>query len=139
MTLSVHSGFTALAPTGHRAHPGGRRRCTAGRLSYDGVEKLEIDDRALAHLQLVISSKLRRGESFLFTWRPDTSLGGGRVSVWMHPHASLVFRFAGSRPPRINRAWAEAMMNAANSPAGLSLVPEPPEPTPGATSGESSL
>lgn len=55
------------------------------------------------------------------------------------PHASLVFRFAGSRPPRINRAWAEAMMNAANSPAGLSLVPEPPEPTPGATSGESSL
>ena len=110
-----------------------------GRLSYDGVEKLEIDDRALAHLQLVIGSKLRRGESFLFTWRPDTSLGGGRVSVWMHPHASLVFRFAGSRPLRINRAWVEAMMNAANSPAGLSLVPEPPEPTPGADSGESSL
>jgi len=30
-------------------------------------------------------------------------------------------------------------MNAADSPAGLSLVPEPPEPTPGAASGESSL
>ena len=86
-----------------------------GRLSYDGVEKLEIDGCALAHLQLVISSKLRRGESFLFTRRPDISLGGGRVSVWMHPHASLVFRFAGRADP----APPAGRSTAGRSPAGL--------------------
>ena len=68
---------------------------------------------------------LRRREAFHFTWKDDASIGNGRTSVWVHPEASLVFKYYGSRPPRLNHAWLEALAAAANSPAGLYLVPEP--------------
>lgn len=96
-----------------------------GRFSYDGNVKVELDDRVLAHLQVVISQKLRRGEAFPFTWRNDASLGDGRTTVWLHPNASLVYRYSGSRQPALNRAWLEALTQAANSTAGLYIVPEP--------------
>ena len=96
-----------------------------GRLSYDGAVKVDFDDRVLAHLQVVISQKLRRGEPFPFTWRNDPSLGDGRTTVWLHPNASLVYKYHGSRQPALNRAWLEALTHAANSTAGLHIVPEP--------------
>ena len=34
----------------------------------------------------------------------------------------------GSRQPRINRLWIEELMQAANGPNGLTIVPEPQEP-----------
>ncbi|MFI8634042.1 ATP-dependent DNA ligase [Microbacterium sp. NPDC077663] len=99
-----------------------------GKFIYEDSIKVDFEDRTLAHLQQVIGNKLRRGESFHFTWRDDKSIGEGRTSVWLHPHASLVFKYYGSRQSRINRAWSEALMYAANSPAGLHLVPEPADP-----------
>jgi len=96
-----------------------------GRFTYDGTVKVDFDDRVLAHLQVVISQKLRRGEPFPFTWRNDASIGDGRTTVWLHPSASLVYRYSGSRQPAINRAWLEALTQAANSTGGLTLVPEP--------------
>jgi hypothetical protein len=98
--------------------------------------KTEIEDRALTHLQLVITTKLRRGEPFAFSWREDASVGGGRVTVWMQPGSSLVFKYYGSRQPSINRAWVEALAFTANSPGGLYLVPEPAEAPDGAAPGE---
>ena len=98
-----------------------------GRFIYDDVVRTEFDDRVLAHLQIVIGNKLRRSESFFFTWRDDLATGGGRNSVWLHSAASIVFSFHGSRPPRINRAWLDALMYQANSPGGLQVVPEPAE------------
>lgn len=98
-----------------------------GKLIYEGSVKVDIDDRALLHVQTVIGNKLRRGEPFLFTWREDTSTGGGRTSIWLHPGCSLVFKFYGSRTPEANRNWLEALMFTANSPGGLHLVPEPSE------------
>lgn len=96
-----------------------------GKFIYEGSIKVDFDDRVLAHLQLVISNKLRRGEPFHFTWREDPSVGDGRTSVWVHPAASLVYRFYGSRRPALNRAWLEALTITANSPSGLYVVPEP--------------
>jgi len=98
-----------------------------GRFVYDSATRLEVDDRLLAHLQIVIGNKLRRGEGFHLTWRDDASTGGGRTSVWVHPRSNLTFKYHGSRPPAINRAWLDALMHTANSPAGLYLVPEPAE------------
>ena len=101
-----------------------------GRFIYEGGPKVEIEDRALTHLQLVMMAKLRRGEPFSFTWKDDTSIGGGRTTVWLHAGSSLVFKFYGSRPPSINRAWVDALAFTANAPSGLYLTPEPQEGTP---------
>jgi hypothetical protein len=96
-----------------------------GKFIYEGGVKVEIEDRALTHLQLVISAKLRRGEPFPFSWREDASVGGGRTTVWIHPGSSIVYKYYGGRQPSINRAWVDALAFTANSPTGLYLIPEP--------------
>ncbi len=98
-----------------------------GKFIYDGGPRTEIEDRALRHLQLVMTAKLRRAEPFSFTWREDISTGGGRTTVWIHPSSNLVFKYHGSRQPSINRAWIEALAATANGPTGLYLVHEPSE------------
>lgn len=97
-----------------------------GRLTYDGTIAVDFDDRVLAHLQLVIGIKMRRGESFHFSWRDEASIGDGRTIIWIHPRVSMVYKFFGGRSPSINRAWVDDLMVTANSAAGLHLVPEPP-------------
>lgn len=96
-----------------------------GRFIYEGSVKTEIEDRALAHLQLVITAKLRRGEPFSFTWREEMSVGGGRTVVWIHPASSLAFKYDSGRQPSVNRAWIEALAFTTNAPGGLYLVSEP--------------
>jgi len=99
-----------------------------GSLTYDVVYKVNFEDRALAHLQLVIATKMRRGESFNFSWIKNAGEGSGRTTIWMHPAIPLVYDFDGSRHPAINRLWIEALMNTANSTTGLVLVQEPTVP-----------
>jgi hypothetical protein len=99
-----------------------------GRFTYDSTLSVDFEDRTLAHLHLVIGGKLRRGESFFFSWVDDAASGDGRSSVWVHPMAHISFKFYGSRSPAINRAWVNELMLAANSPHGLQLSPEPPDP-----------
>lgn len=97
-----------------------------GRFIYDTMANaVDIDDRTLAHLRLVVMNKLRRGESFMFD--VEVGDGSGRRSFWMDPSVPLQFHFFGSRAPRINRAWVEELMLAASGPNGLTIVPEPPE------------
>lgn len=106
-----------------------------GKFTYDSDVKADFEDRLLAHLQAVIMAKVRRGESFTFTWKEDISTGGGRTSVFIHPHVSLVFKFHGGRTPQLNPAWLHALTYTANSPRGLYVVSEPagdyrPPPSP---------
>lgn len=95
-----------------------------GTLTYDSKLTVTFDDRILAHLQVVIWSKVRRGEQFSFTWT-DPARSGGRTSIWVSPNISLSFEFYGSRVPAINRQWVELLNKSANSPGGLQLLPEP--------------
>lgn len=96
-----------------------------GKFIYESAVRVDFDDRALAHLQLVISTKLARGESFHFSWKDDPSIGDGRTSVWLHPRSTLAFKFYRSARPPLNRAWVEALAATANRPQGLTLVDEP--------------
>jgi len=89
------------------------------------LSKVEFDDRALAHLQIVIASKFRRSESFNFSWSKDLAPESGRITIWMHPSIPLVYEFVGSMSSGINRVWLEALMQTANTAAGLQLLPEP--------------
>lgn len=103
-----------------------------GKFIYDTATKVEIEDRTLAHLQAVIGAKLRRGETFHFTWRDDISIGDGRTSVWLHQAVPIVYKFYGSRRPALNPAWIEALTYTANTGTGLHIVPEPPQGSTGA-------
>jgi hypothetical protein len=96
-----------------------------GKLIYDNTVTVDFDDRLLAHLQIVIGMKLRRRESFYFSWKDDQRVGNGRTTLWLHPAIPLVFKLYDSRPPSINRAWIQALEQTANSPAGLHIVDEP--------------
>lgn len=95
-----------------------------GKLTYDGSFEAVFDDRLLAHLQVVMGMKLRRNESFFFSWRDDDKIGDGRTSLWVHPTSSLVFKYYGGRAPQINVAWVKALEVSANSNSGLHLVPK---------------
>lgn len=86
---------------------------------------VEIDDRPLTHLKVVIQAKLRRHESFGFSWNNGVGLGGGRSSVWLDTAIPLRFVFFGSKPLQLNRTWLAELAISANSPAGLYLLPEP--------------
>ncbi|TFD08901.1 MULTISPECIES: ATP-dependent DNA ligase [unclassified Cryobacterium] len=89
---------------------------------------ITFDDRALMHLQIVISTKLRRRESFVFTWTDSADVGSGRSAIWLDPTSTLYYRYFGSRIPSINRDWIEALMLSANSAGGLVFIAEP-DPT----------
>jgi hypothetical protein len=106
-----------------------------GKFIYGPTMTVEFDDRALAHLQIVIGAKLRRGESCYFSWRDDARAGGGQTALWLHPTMQIGFRYYGGHQPAINRAWVELLTLTANSPRGLRLVPEP-QPTPDRSQAE---
>ena len=99
-----------------------------GSFRYGEIVRVDFEDRTLAHLQSVIGAKVRRGESFHFSWMDDRSQGGGRSSVWIHPGCSLLYRFDGRNVPFLNRAWLTDLMSAANSQGGLYVMPEPADP-----------
>lgn len=97
-----------------------------GRFIYDtNANSVDIDDRTLAHLRIVMMNKLRRSEPFMFD--VEIGDGSGRRSFWIHPSVPLQFHFFGSRQPRINRLWVEELIRAASGPNGLSVLPEPDE------------
>ena len=99
-----------------------------GKLKYDNLSEVTFDDRALAHLQVVIAAKLRRNESFNFSRQKPVEQGSGRTTIWVHPAIPLVYEFDGSRTPALNRMWVDALMITANSAMGLHLIPEPTAP-----------
>jgi hypothetical protein len=103
-----------------------------GKLLYSSTAmEIGFEDRALAHLQLVIGVKLRRGENLFFSWKNKINVGSGRSSIWIEPSIPLYFKFSGSQHPVINRAWVELLTESAYSSAGLIYHAEPgTEPTP---------
>jgi hypothetical protein len=98
-----------------------RQETPVGMLVYNGRMTLTIDDRVLAHLQVVVINKLRRRESFTFTCEDGTQ----EAVCWMGPSIPLEFVYSGNRQPLLNREWLELMAMSANSNSGLVIMPEP--------------
>lgn len=95
-----------------------------GYLVYGDGSEYEIEDRALAHLKIVIGSKLRRQEGFFVSWEHTPEEGSGRVSVWVSPAIPIQFRFVGSKTPELNRQWLEVLADSSFGPRGLHLLSE---------------
>lgn len=92
-----------------------------GVLKVGSTQSYNFDDRVLAHLRFVITNKLMKQESFVFTWLDD----GTESSIWLHPSVDLTFEFELEEKQHLNRAWVELLLAHANSPGGLRLVEEP--------------
>jgi hypothetical protein len=88
---------------------------------------IDLDDRTLAHIELVTLAKLRRSESFALTVdAPD----GGRSTYWLTASSPLEFHFEVGRQ-EINRDWLDLIIDTANSTSGMRIVPEPAVTTKG--------
>ena len=85
---------------------------------------IDIDDRELAHLKVVIATKLRRGESFTVSWQHRDGQPRGRSTIWLHPSIPLRFVFEDPEPAVLSRTWLEELANSANSSGGIMLVSE---------------
>ncbi|QHC57277.1 ATP-dependent DNA ligase [Rathayibacter sp. VKM Ac-2760] len=96
-----------------------------GRLIYDSTLEADFDDRLLAHLQIVIGSKLSRNESFYLSWKDSQSVGDGRTSIWLHPAIPLRFKYHGGRAPAINPDWIRQLLADSHSAHGLRISEEP--------------
>jgi hypothetical protein len=87
----------------------------------------QIEDRALAHLKVVILSELRAGRSLAFTLSHTRDEGSGRDTFWINQSTDLRFQFRGNRSPQLNRTWLEALARSAHAGTGLHLMDEPRE------------
>lgn len=84
-----------------------------------------LEDRVLAHIELVIMAKLRRQESLSFAIVDDKT--ERRQAIWISPVTALRFEYDAAMP-EINRLWLQDLVDTANSPGGLRIVPEPALP-----------
>ena len=87
-------------------------------------DAIHIDDRALAHLKVVIATKLRRQESFTLSWKHPDGEAGGRSTIWLQPSIPLRFTFEEPEAPQLNGKWIEELMHSVNSTGGIMLVDE---------------
>lgn len=92
-----------------------------GVLVYDG-QGFEFDDRALAHIQAVITVKLRRREPFLLSWSTAQS-APARHSVWIDNAIPLRYEFNRDAGDRLDDAWLNQLMDMASRSAGV-VVPQ---------------
>jgi hypothetical protein len=97
-----------------------------GHLHYDR-STFVIEDRILSHLQVVVTQKMRRHDSFMLTFSHTERGAEVSNSIWVSHNSHLHFAFSGSRHPELNKQWLEALMAASNSTTGLDVdrIPEP--------------
>ena len=100
-----------------------------GRLYYGyGTDAIEMPDRTLTHLRVLITTKLRRSESFSVSWRHPEGMPGGRSTIWLHCAIPLRFELDSGEAEKIDRDYLEQMAKAANSSNGLTIdLGEPDE------------
>ncbi len=102
-----------------------------GTLYYGGsASPIHIEDRALAHVKVVIATKLRRSESFTLSWRHPDDQPRGRSTIWLHPSIPLRFVFDEPVAPPLSRRWIEELATSASSSGGIVLVAENVEASP---------
>lgn len=75
----------------------------------------------LAHLKVVMVTKLRRNESFTLTWCQPDDEGPGRSTIWVNPSIPLRFVFDSAETTELSRELIEELANTANSAGGIAL------------------
>ncbi|PVW03313.1 hypothetical protein DEA06_14055 [Microbacterium sp. Gd 4-13] len=87
----------------------------------NSADPIEMPDRLLAHVKVVLATKLRRSESFTLSWQhPDDSVGA-RSTVWIQPSIPLRFVFSSAEPEALDPSFLTELATAANSSGGLTI------------------
>lgn len=94
-------------------------------LLYYGGAAIEIEDRTLAHVQVVVTTKLRRSESFMLSWRHPRGTAPGRSSIWVEGSIPFWFEFEDPEPADIDHEWLERLAADASTAGGIVLVLDP--------------
>ena len=93
-----------------------------GHLYYGNLpDPIEFPDRLLAHLKVVIATKLRRHESFTMSWRNAADDEGGGSTLWIEPSIPLRFVFGSAAPEPLHAPTLSELANRASSTAGLTV------------------
>lgn len=93
-----------------------------GSLFYgSSAHPIQMPDRVLAHVKVVIATKLRRGESFTLSWRHPEGEAAGRSTIWLQPSIPLRFVFGDIEPEMLDPALLQMYANSANSSGGLTI------------------
>ncbi len=96
-----------------------------GIVYYGGGETpIHIEDGVLAHLKIVITTKLRRNESFTLSFQNSKDEPAGRTTVWLHPAIPLRFVFDDPVAPELDAQLIRDLANSANTSGGIALKPE---------------
>ncbi|MFD6698453.1 MULTISPECIES: hypothetical protein [unclassified Microbacterium] len=96
-----------------------------GTIYYGGsASPIHIEDRVLAHLKIVIATKLRRGESFTVSWPHPEDGPPGRSTIWLNPAVELRFVFQTPESPELSREYLAQLATTANSAGGICLTAE---------------
>jgi hypothetical protein len=94
-----------------------------GTLHYGASRtSITIDDRTLAHLQAVITTKLRRNEGLLVQWERPVERGSGRGAFWIHPSSDLIYEYDGGREVSLDHVELDRMMMEASGTRGLRIT-----------------
>lgn len=95
-----------------------------GSLYYgDDRNPIEIDDRLLAHVKVVMATKLRRNESFTLSWR-HVDGAPGRSTIWVQPSIPLRFVFDSPDAESLDPALLASLASSANASGGMSITVE---------------
>lgn len=91
-----------------------------GTLHYGATgEAIEMPDRILAHLKVLVSTKLRRNESFSLSWDRLTEGTVERSSIWLHCSIPLQFKMDAEAAKQLDRNYLQQLADQANSSAGV--------------------
>lgn len=94
-----------------------------GKLRYDSaLPSILIEDVELAHLKVVIGTKLRRQESFMMTWHPPGGDPGRVCSAWIHPAIPLQFAFDAEAIPQVSPGHVAELIKRVNATGDLVLA-----------------
>ncbi|MFS0733928.1 hypothetical protein ABC304_03330 [Microbacterium sp. 1P10UB] len=93
-----------------------------GMLYYgDRAEPIEFPDALLAHLKVVITTKLRRKESFTLGWRHTITDPAGRSTLWLQESIPLRFVFTSVEAGKLDSAVLQDFAIRASSGSGLQI------------------
>ncbi|TQJ30104.1 hypothetical protein [Microbacterium sp. SLBN-146] len=85
-----------------------------GKLHYGyGSEAIVVPDELLAHVQALVTTKLRRSESFTLSWKQASDPTVGRSTIWLHCSIPLRFEFDTADAITLDRGYLSELAESA--------------------------